>query len=436
MNETAPIEEPAPAAPVAPRPTAADVLREADTAYLAERYLEAKEAYARLAKAGQLPDERKIHWAYCRSVDVVRRIKAGPKTREEWASIDREIVEIKTLSPKYWYAEYLRNRAADLSRGSARTAKGQVVRGAMPESDNSPSSIRDMTRKAPPVAAPPPVGRLGKPGDIALARVSTETPQEISNHVDSGQWQVKETANFTIYHADPALAEQVARAAEATRDAIVRRWTGSPPSKTWSPRCEVYIYPTAAIFAQVTGQPATSPGFSTMESNGVAISGRRIKLRADHPEIIACVLPHEVTHVILADLFPTQQIPRWADEGIAVLSEPAAEQEKRLADLDAVLDGGKIFAVDHLMVRDYPEGPHWGLYYAQSVSLTRYLVDQGKPGQFIEFLQGSQRRGVEPELKRVYKIDGYADLQKRWLAHARATSAARIASAKADSTRK
>ena len=111
------------------------------------------------------------------------------------------------------------------------------------------------------------------------------------------------------------------------------------------------------------------------------------------------MLPHEVTHVILADLFPTQQIPRWADEGIAVLSEPTTEQRLRAADLDEPLSSGTLFKVESLMAMDYPDGRYWGLYYAQSVSLTRFLVEQGTPAQFIQFVQGAQRRPPESELR-------------------------------------
>ena len=89
----------------------------------------------------------------------------------------------------------------------------------------------------------------------------------------------------------------------------------------------------------MTGQPEDSPGFSTMGMNGGRIIARRVNLRADHPTLLPAVLPHEITHVILADLFPTQQIPRWADEGMAVLSEPADEQQRRAADLDEPLAG-------------------------------------------------------------------------------------------------
>jgi hypothetical protein len=178
----------------------------------------------------------------------------------------------------------------------------------------------------------------------------------------------------------------------------------------------------------MTNQPEQSPGFSTMGMNGGRIIARRINLRADHPNLLKAVLPHEITHVVLADLFPHQQIPRWADEGMAVLSEPASEQQSRAADLDDPLASGQLFKVERLMTMDYPDGKFWGLYYAQSVSLTRYLVEQGSPTKFIEFVQRSQNNGVESELKRIYNIDGFTDLHNRWTTYARAKSSETTAS--------
>ena len=110
-------------------------------------------------------------------------------------------------------------------------------------------------------------------------------------------------------------------------------------------------------------------------------------MRADHPQVLTAILPHEVTHVVLADLFTTQQIPRWADEGIAVLAEPRAEQQVRAAELQEPLEAGRIFDLSKLMAMDYPAAKDWSLYYAQSVSLTRFLVEQGPPEQFVQFVQ-------------------------------------------------
>src|SRR5262249_1502980 len=98
------------------------------------------------------------------------------------------------------------------------------------------------------------------------------------------------------------------------------------------------------------------------------------------------------------------------------------------------LANNRLFPLDALMSMDYPDNQYWGLYYAQSVSLTRFLVEQGTPAQMIQFLQGSQRNGFEAELRRIYKIDGYGDLQRKWLAYARSLAPAGTASTPAPPT--
>jgi hypothetical protein len=130
-------------------------------------------------------------------------------------------------------------------------------------------------------------------------------------------------------------------------------------------------------------------------------------------------LPHEVTHVVLADLFTVQQIPRWADEGIAVLAEPNAEQNLRAAELQEPLETGQVFDISKLMSMDYPDAKDWSLYYAQSVSLTRFLVEQGTPERFVQFVRDLHRTGIEAALRDGYRIHGLAELQDRWQVYAR-----------------
>ena len=377
--------------------------------------------YAALDREHRLPAQRSHHWAYCRWVDLVRRINANPTTAEEWASIDAEIKSVQKLSPNNWYGEYLRNCVAERSRGARRPASDQVVlRGSAPEEPpaDKPGAIKASTAStcAGSPASPPAQARQA-------AGAEDGAPLSITD------WQVRETPSFRIYHLDAALAERVAEAAEAARTAQANRWAGAVPRGAWSPKCDIYLYPSAKTFSKMTGQPEESPGFSTMGLNAGKIVARRINLRADHPNLQAAILPHEITHVILADLFPTQQIPRWADEGMAVLAEPSSEQKARASDLGGPLAANRLFKLNDLMVMDYPDGKHWALYYAQSVSLTRFLVDLEGPARFIEFVQGSQRNGPEAELRRVYKIEGFADLQARWLAYAKAESATMTASA-------
>ena len=232
-------------------------------------------------------------------------------------------------------------------------------------------------------------------------------------------WKVHETPNFRIFHTDPRLAELAAEAAESVRAEQAKRWGSPALQKPWNPRCEIHLHPTGKAFAAATGQNESSPGFSTIESNGNRITTRRVLLRGDHPQLISAILPHEITHVVVADLFSDQQIPRWADEGIAVLSEPTAEQNLRAADLHDSFAAGQVFELRQLMSIDTPDGKDWSLYYAQSVSLARFLVELGNPEQMIQFVRESGRKGIEPALREVYRIGGFAELEERWQAFAR-----------------
>jgi len=430
---------PPPAAAGRPAPAAEGVsVQKADEAYLAERYVEAGKAYAALDRAGKLPADRRDHWAYCRAVDVVSRINNRPASAREWAAIDAEIQAISALSPSHWFPEYLRKLAAERTRAvRPRTSRAGkvVVRGSSPEEPAPPP--------APVPASPPGVGPEGGASRVPWSRQPVATPNFVVRHVESHR----------------ALAEQVARAAEVARETQAKRWGPSVVPTSWDPRCEIVLFPTPQDFSRETMQPPDSPGFSTMGMNEGRIVLRRVHLRADHPNLVKAVLPHEVTHVVLADVFPEQQIPRWADEGLAVLAEPAGEQALRAADLDEPLKSGRLFRVSDLVVMDYPAQEHWALYYAQSVSLTRYLVETGSSARFIKFVRSAQkasqvhllgklgpagpadnsqvrnhvqeamRLGFADALKEVYGISGYDDLQARWQAYAsnRSSSDASVA---------
>ncbi len=402
-------------------------------------------------------------------------MNARPKSSREWDEIEAEIQSIRRLAPKLWYAKYLEDKLAEVRPGRSRTkaqSDNLVVRGSAPDDSQgqtrrfprlfgksraatpaatdataSPSSAAadarsDGAQQPMNVAArrggPKPAfdenaGRddsavtaataaeSAQPGPGALA---TPTGDGSTAAASGGALQVHETVNFRIFHADARLAERAGEAAESVRAAQAKRWGSSALQKPWTPRCDLYLYPTGKAFAEATGQPATSPGFSTMENNGNRITVRRVFLRADNPRVLAAVLPHEVTHVVLADLFIVQQIPRWADEGIAVLAEPSTEQNLRALDLHDSLAAGQIFELRKLMSVETPEARDWSLYYAQSVSLTRFLVERGTPEQLIQFVRESHRKGIEPALRDVYRLGGFADLQARWQAYAREQLAA------------
>lgn len=399
--------------PTTPAPTAAITVEDADAEFLAKRYEKAAAGYALLDKEDRLPRDRRDHWAYCRAVGVVRRINTRPANADDWRAIDAEIEAIRALSPTNWFAEYLHKRAAERNGGAsaprALRPNQVIVRGSSPDEPSpTPGPLPNLHPAAP--EAPNP-GAATPPGST----------------VNWSRQPVFST-NFQVLHvdADRAMAEQVALAAEAARDTQLKRWGDPARGLPWSPRCEVVLFPTSADFSRETGQPADSPGFSTMGMNEGKVVLRRVLLRMDHPATLKAVLPHEVTHVVLADLFPQKQIPRWADEGMAVLAEPSVEQRQRASELNDPLATGKLFKLNDLMTMDYPESRHWPLYYAQSVSLTRFLVESESPAAFVKFVRAAQEVGFEPALKQVYRIRGFEELQARWLTFAKTRANAEL----------
>jgi hypothetical protein len=411
-----------------PEPTSAD----ADRFFAAKRYDEAGRIYVALARKNRLPANRVEHWAYCRCIEVARRLNLQPTSQREWNELDAEVTSIQQLAPKLWLGEYLRNKIAEARRGAGPSASNQpaksdrlVVRGSAPDDSAEPRFrfprlLGRMRANSTAQQSPPPADPDAGSGERPLVLSpgsNAEQAQSAASNNPSIAWQVHETANFRIFHRDAGLAAQAGEAAENVRALQAKRWGSAMAARPWSPRCDLYLYPTGQALASETGQPDTSPGFSTIQSNGQRIVARRTNLRGDHPQVLSAILPHEVTHVVLADLFASDQIPRWADEGIAVLAEPYAEQQLRLAELREPVESGRIFPLKKLMGIDSPSAKDWSLYYAQSVSLARFLVDQGTPDRFVQFVKDSTTRGIEPALKSVYEINSVAELESRWLEH-------------------
>ena len=83
-------------------------LEEADRLFAAGKYIEAGEIYAALSFQARLPNERKGPLAYCRMVNVAKKVNARPKSARDWDQIEDELASIQELTPGVWYEESLR----------------------------------------------------------------------------------------------------------------------------------------------------------------------------------------------------------------------------------------------------------------------------------------------------------------------------------------
>ena len=184
-----------------------------------------------------------------------------------------------------------------------------------------------------------------------------------------------------------------------------------------TPRCDVYLHPSAAEYTKATGK--TGLGHSTVGRAAGRIASRRIDLRADEPALLDGPLPHEVTQVLLSDLFAEQPLPRWAMIGMAALSESPQEVGRYRQSIPGLLKGGKLEYVGPFLDREgFGDPKEITAFYAQSVSLVAYLVEQKGPKAFAAFLREAPRRGYAKVLTTHYEFKDAAELQSRWLRHA------------------
>jgi hypothetical protein len=262
--------------------------------------------------------------------------------------------------------------------------------------------------------------RFGKEVLAAAGRSAGGTPA-ISSPVASGMpsaangWQVLELDSFRVqYVGERELAEAVAKKAEEHRLAIFSRWSG-PPGGAWQPACEIVLHPTATAFAEATKQPAAATGHALVKlENGRAVE-RRIDLRADDDTLLLDALPRELTHIILADLFPGQAPPRWATEAMAVLAASPTEVERYLRTLPRCARDGELVPVATLLASKDLPGPEQITGFAvESVSLVDFLVRWKKEKAFTTFLRDCQRYGLESALKRQYGVTSPKQLEELW----------------------
>jgi hypothetical protein len=253
---------------------------------------------------------------------------------------------------------------------------------------------------------------LGGFDGVTVLRAATHAS---SSHCSPPTWHVVETANFKIlnYGTEPVDQDTSVRC-EQLRASLVGRWLDD--DARWRPKCHVVIHPSEASYLREVGQA----GRSTVASALVKRDRGRIALRRiDVRDAKSSAFGHELTHVILADRFTRAPLPRWVDEGIAILADSTDKQRRHARDFERALAHGSEFRLVELVAMDdYPPPGRWGAFYGQSASLVNFLVEQSGEARFLEFVAASLDDGYHAGLRQTYGLS-VAQLEGRWRVHAR-----------------
>ncbi len=210
------------------------------------------------------------------------------------------------------------------------------------------------------------------------------------------------TENFLISAPTQQLAVSVGEAAERYRRELADYWLGYQLPR-WPNPCPIKV---------VAGPQLAAQGVTHYDLNPVR--DFRMEVIGTTERILDSVLPHEVTHTILATHFG-RPIPRWADEGACTIVEHEAEKSKHEAHLRNFLRTQRGIAMNKLfLLREYPSDIH--PMYAQGYSVCRFLIEQQGPRKFIKFMEMYlQQPSWTDAVRHHYGYESLAELQEYWL---------------------
>lgn len=225
-----------------------------------------------------------------------------------------------------------------------------------------------------------------------------------------------ETENFAVFSfAGGPDARGLAERAETLLSQLRARWLGCMPTSVWPIRCQVVVHEFPSSYARAAGHAAAqTKGSSVIRSHRGAISYRRIDVMAagtSEPSALA----HELTHVVLADRFQGEQPPRWLDEGIAMLSDSDRKRELHRRDCVAGLRRQEHQPLVEILTSQQPQDPsRMAAFYGQSLTLVEFLVRRRGSETLLAFGQLAAQSGYDAALRRIYGLDGIAELESVW----------------------
>jgi hypothetical protein len=113
-------------------------------------------------------------------------------------------------------------------------------------------------------------------------------------------------------------------------------------------------------------------------------------------------------------MFPDGSLPRWADEGMAVLSEPRTQVERYQKTMVRLRTEAKLIPLTQILTRsEYPDAASVTVFYVESVSVVEFLVGQKGTAEFVHFIKDAGS-GIEGSLQRHYGLQTVSQLEEAW----------------------
>ena len=237
-------------------------------------------------------------------------------------------------------------------------------------------------------------------------------------------WQEIKGKHFVIFYqaqGDRTTAQKVLRRAEGFYDKIGSQIGYQRYAKfwTWDERVKIFLFPDANAFVRHTGQPRWSLGYASQHNR--LFKAHTIVTYTQEKGFIDGLLPHEISHLIMADFIPDDShIPLWFHEGFAQLQE-AGKLRAAKGLMGHLMGQGQYVKFDFLMdwdIRAEPDPLKVEIFYAQSLTIVEFLLRKYGQSAFERlFRELRDGKAFMVALRRAYsnRIDSLEDLERQWL---------------------
>ncbi len=232
----------------------------------------------------------------------------------------------------------------------------------------------------------------------------------ISSGAALPEWQVVKSSHFLVMHqADEAFAKRVSDKAEACYTAISADlgFTRYQNFWVWDNRVKILIYPTAAEFVAACKAPGWALGQASYARHEIA------SYQQSGPGFLDSLLPHELSHLILADYIGVERVPLWLTEGFAQWV-----QEGRAPSGFVPAKGFRLTDLMRMDIRRNTDPQRVAIFYAQSASVVGFMISAyGGPafGKFCKALRDG--KPVDAALVAAYAPDipSAEVLEQKWM---------------------
>lgn len=238
---------------------------------------------------------------------------------------------------------------------------------------------------------------------------------------EPGPLRTRETAHFIIYHRNDNLADWLAKATEEDLARTAADVGANVPTLMSKGKYKVVIAkdPTEYRALAPSTPSTTSDGTTNRETRTVIINQTKTSY------MLHVALAHEISHLVYSDILDrAYYIPLWVIEGFANVEQAKVDDIIFQNQKELVLSNlGKGTLIPLSDMTFYPTGQEEReLFYAQSASVSAFLIDKYGMKKFIEFSRELESgKDTDAAIKNIYNplLRSLNDLETKWIASLR-----------------